>query len=108
MGIRVWNPERTRFDYYDADTSIYAVQGYDFILVRNEYNHYTPGLGNYIAKLEKQTFRPVEVSEEHVFWSFAASNVLVKQPTNIPFDHHPHTVRRLLHKRTSLNILSSA
>lgn len=67
MGIRVWNPQRAQFNYYDADTSIYAVQGYDFVLVRNEYNKYTPGLGDYIAKLEKQTVQPVEVSLVHVF-----------------------------------------
>ena len=66
MGIRVWNAQRARFDYYDADTSLYAVQEYDFVLVRNKYNKYTPGLGDYIAKLEKQTLRPVEVSL-HVF-----------------------------------------
>ncbi|KAI1782274.1 hypothetical protein LXA43DRAFT_1104420 [Ganoderma leucocontextum] len=73
-GIRVWNPQHAIFDFLEADEAeaLYAVDGYDFLLVRHEYNRYAPGLGKYIAQLEMQTIRRV-------------------QPSNIPFDDPTHT-----------------
>ncbi|PIL28192.1 hypothetical protein GSI_09729 [Ganoderma sinense ZZ0214-1] len=72
IGIRIWNPQRARFDFYDARDALYAVEGYDFVLIRHEYNRYAPRLGKYIAELEMQTMRGVF-------------------PTNIPFGDPTHT-----------------
>ncbi|KAI1784954.1 hypothetical protein LXA43DRAFT_1100866 [Ganoderma leucocontextum] len=71
-GMRVWNPQRVKFNYYKPVKPLYAVKGYDFIIVRNEYNKYAPGLGMYIEELERQTKHQVH-------------------PMNIPFDDPTRT-----------------
>nr|VWO99571.1 Dual O-methyltransferase/FAD-dependent monooxygenase CTB3 (Cercosporin toxin biosynthesis cluster protein 3) [Includes: O-methyltransferase (EC, FAD-dependent monooxygenase (EC ] [Ganoderma boninense] len=71
-GIRVWDPQQCQFEFYELGESLYAVEGYDFILVRHEYNRYAPGLGRYIAQLEMQTINGVF-------------------PTNIPFADPTYT-----------------
>ena len=80
----VWSPETVAFNFVDMYSPIYAITGYNFILVRHKCNLHAPGLGDYIGQLEEQTRNPIQVS--------AAIGSLTRRPDAVFFAAQNHPI----------------